>query len=75
MRKDQSDSVTIMERKMDTIWCVTITLLAAVSVFWAVTMIAGIELPDAVTRTIGIVALINIPIIVYTTVKKIQNKK
>lgn len=64
-----------MKRKIDIIWCVTIILLAALSVFWAVTMLAGIELPDVITRTLGIVTLINTPVIVYTTVKKIQNKK
>ena len=67
--------MTIMKRKIDIIWCVTIILLAALSVFWAVTMLAGIELPDVITRTLGIVTLINTPVIVYTTVKKIQNKK
>lgn len=64
-----------MKRKIDIIWCVTIILLAALSVFWAVTMLAGIELLDVITRTLGIVTLINTPVIVYTTVKKIQNKK
>jgi hypothetical protein len=36
--------------------------------------IVGAELPDSVKITLGVIELIALPVLVYTTLKKLKNK-
>ena len=41
----------------------------------AVTNIIGVQLPDIVIRLLGIIELIALPVLVFTTIKKVKNKE
>ena len=48
-------------------------IIGAATIILAGSNIIGIELPDIAVRIIGIVDLIALPVLAYTTVKKYQN--
>ena len=41
----------------------------------AVTNIISVQLPDIVIRLLGIIELIALPVLVFTTIKKVKNKE
>ena len=63
-----------MKNKNDLMWCFSLLIIVALAatIILAGSNIIGIELPDIVVRIIGIVDLIALPVLAYTTVKKIK---
>lgn len=61
-----------MKKKNDLIWSFILLIIGVATVILAGSNIIEIELPDVVVRIIGIVDLIALPVLVYTTVKKIK---
>lgn len=61
-----------MKKKNDLMWCFTLMIIGIATVILAGSNIIGIELPDIAVRIIGIVDLISLPVLAYTTVKKIK---
>lgn len=59
-----------MEKNNTRIWSLSLFIISIVTVVWAVCNIAGIKLPDLVIRTMGILDIIAIAVLVYTSLKK-----
>ena len=54
---------------------VSIALLGLSSAIMAIAGLAGFLLPDWLIRVLGIVSLLSLPVLVYSTVKKALNAK
>lgn len=61
-----------MKKKNDLMWCFSLLIISVATIILAGSNIIGIELPDIVVRIIGIVDLITLPVLAYTTVKKVK---
>ncbi|MBQ4042488.1 MAG: hypothetical protein IJD06_00710 [Clostridia bacterium] len=59
-----------MKKKYDFLWSISLMSIGIVAFILAGANIVGIELPDIAVRILGIVDLISIPVLVYSTVKK-----
>lgn len=61
-----------MKKKNDLVWSISLMIIGIATFILAGTNIVGIELPDVVVRLLGIVDLIALPFLVYSTVKKVK---
>ena len=59
-----------MKKKNDLVWSISLMLIGLATPILAGSNIVGIELPDVAVRILGIVDLIALPSLVYSTVKK-----
>ena len=66
-----------MKKKNDLMWCFSLLIIVALAatIILAGSNIIGIELPDIAVRIIGIIDLIALHVMVYTTVRKIIKDK
>lgn len=64
-----------MWRKLDTIWAISLFLIGIAAILLAGFNLMGIVLPDTATRIAGIIILIALPLLAYTTIKKISKQK
>ena len=61
-----------MRKKNDLVWSINLMIISIATFILAGSNIIGIELPDVAVRIIGIVDLIALPLLSYTTVKKVK---
>lgn len=61
-----------MKKTNDLMWSLSLLIIGVATVILAGSNVIGIELPDVAVRIIGIVDLIALPVLAYTTVKKIK---
>ncbi len=61
-----------MKKKNDLIWCLSLMVIGIATLILAGSNIIGIELPDIAVRIIGIVNLVALPVLAYTSVKKVK---
>jgi len=59
-----------MKKRIDLIWSMSLLVIGIATIILAGSNIIGIALPDVVVRVIGMVDLIALPFLVYTTIKK-----
>jgi len=59
-----------VKKKYDFLWSISLLSIGIAAFILAGANIVGIELPDIAVRILGIVDLISIPFLVYSTVKK-----
>lgn len=64
-----------MEKRSDLMWSMSLLVIGIATVILAGSNIIGIELPDIAVRIIGVIDLIALPVLAYTTVKKIKKDK
>lgn len=64
-----------MKKKNDLMWCFSLLIISVATIILAGSNIIGMELPDIVVRIIGIVDLIALPVLAYTTVKKVKKNQ
>lgn len=57
------------ERGLRKLWSVSLLVISCTSLVLSVSNLASIELPDLVKRILGVVGLLGIPILVYSSVK------
>ena len=60
-----------MKKKNDYVWSISLMVIGLSAFILAGSNVVGIELPDVVVWILGIVDLIALPLLVYSTVKKI----
>ena len=58
-----------MEKKIRILWSVSLLIITCVSLIIAVSNMASLELPDIAKRVLGIVDLLSIPVLVYSSIK------
>lgn len=56
--------------KNDLMWSISLVIIGIATVILAGSNIIGLTLPDAAVRVLGIIDLIALPFLVFTTVKK-----
>ncbi len=61
-----------MKKTNDLMWGLSLLIIGVATVILAGSNVIGIELPDAAVRTVGIVDLIALPVLAYTTIKKLK---
>lgn len=61
-----------MKKKNDLVWSISLLVVGLASLILAGTNIVGIELPDVAVRMLGVVDLIALPFLAYSTVKKVK---
>ncbi len=61
-----------MKKKNDLMWSFSLLAIGVATVILAGSNVIGIELPDVAARIIGIVDLVALPILVYSTVKRFE---
>lgn len=59
---------------MDKAWAISLTAIGISTIILAGAGIAGIELDQAVTRILGVIDLIALPVFAFSTVKKIARR-
>ena len=64
-----------MEKRNYLLWSLSLLVIGIATVILAGSNIIGIELPDIAVRIIGVIDLIALPVLAYTTVKKIKKNK
>ena len=62
-------------KKTNLFWAFSLIVIGICSVILAGSSILGIKLPDLIVRTIGIIDLIALPLLAYTTVKKAKSRQ
>lgn len=58
--------------KIDLIWCISLLIISAVTLTISISNIVGAELPDAVTRILGIVDILALPVLTFTSIKRFK---
>ena len=61
-----------MKKKNDLIWSISLMLIGIATFILAGANVVGMELPDVAVRILGIVDLIALPFLAYSTVKKVK---
>ena len=62
-------------KKINIMWSVSLIIIGVATIILAGANIIGIELPDIAARILGVLDLISLPVLAFSTVKKAQNKK
>lgn len=60
------------QRKVTKLWGISLMVISICSLILSITSMTEVELPDALKIVIGILDIIALPILVYTTVKKFR---
>ena len=63
-----------MKTKYDLIWSVSLTIIGIATLILSGSRITGIELSDTAVRILGIIDLISLPFLVFTSIKKFVKK-
>lgn len=58
-----------MEKKIRILWSVSLLIITCVTLIIAVSYMASLELPDIAKRVLGIIDLLSIPVLVYSSIK------
>ena len=61
-----------MKKKSDLMWSISLIAIGIATIILAGANIVGIDLPDMLVRLLGIVDLVALPILVYSTIKKVK---
>ena len=61
-----------MKKKNDLIWSISLMVIGIATFILAGSNIIGYKLPDIAIRVLGIVDLIALPFLAYSTVKKVK---
>ena len=61
-----------MKKKSDLMRSISLIAIGIATIILASANIVGIDLPDMLVRLLGIVDLVALPILVYSTIKKVK---
>lgn len=64
-----------MKKKNDLVWSISLMVISFATIILSGSNIIGIELPDIIVRIIGVIDLLALPVLAYTTVKKFKKDK
>ena len=62
-------------KKTEVLWIVSLIIIIIATIILAGSNFAGIELPDIAVRITGAFDLVALPILAYSTVKKMKSRK
>lgn len=61
-----------MKKRNDLLWSISLLVIGLAAIILTGLNIIGIDVPDIVVRIIGVIDLLALPVLVYTTVKKFK---
>ena len=61
-----------MKKRNDLLWSISLLVIGIATIILSGSNIIGIELPDIIVRIIGVIDLLFLPVLAYTTVKKMN---
>lgn len=61
-----------MKKKNDLVWGISLIIIGVATVVLAGSNVIGLKLPDIAVRIIGIVDLVALPVLAYTSVRKVR---
>lgn len=61
--------------KLDLVWAVCLIIIGLGSLIVSINNVFNMDFPNTMIKPIGIVDLITLPVLAFTTVKKIQRNK
>ena len=64
-----------MKRRIDYAWCISLIVVGIAAVILNGSNIAGIDLPDQLTRVIGIIDLAAVFVLIFSTIRKTIKKQ
>ncbi len=64
-----------MKKKNDLVWSISLLVIGIATIILAGGHIIGIEMSDIAVRIIGVIDLIALPVLAFTTVKKVKKDK
>lgn len=62
-------------KKINIMWSVSLIIIGVATIILAGANIIGIELPDIAARILGVLDLVSLPVLAFSTVKKAKSKK
>ena len=65
----------VSSKNINLFWAISLMAIGIATFIIAVTNIIGVQLPDIVIRLLGIIEIIALPVLVFTTIKKVKNKE
>ena len=60
------------EKALHTLWCVSLMVIGVATVLILGSNLFQLQMPDSVTGLLGILELVSLPILAFTTVKKLK---
>ena len=60
---------------INTMWSTSLLVIGIATIILAAANIVAIELPDIIVRVLGVIDLVSLPVLVFSTVKKAKSKK
>lgn len=64
-----------MKKRNDLLWSISLLVIGIATIILSGSNIIGIKLPDIIVRIIGVIDLLFLPVLAYTTVKKFKKDK
>ena len=61
-----------MKKRNDLLWSISLLVIGLATIIFTGLNIIGIDVPDIVVRIIGVIDLLPLPVLAYTTVKKFK---
>ena len=61
-----------MKKRNDLLWGISLLVIGLATIILTGLNISGIDVPDIVVRIIGVIDLLALPVLAYTTVKKFK---
>ncbi len=73
--KQMKSQAEKLEQTLNWLLGLSVALLGLSSAVMSIAALAGLTLPDPVTRALGLASLLSLPVLVYSTVKKALNAR
>ena len=61
-------------KKINAMWSISLLLISIATIILAGANIMGFELPDILVRVLGVIDLIALPLLVFSTIKKTSKR-
>ena len=61
-----------MNKKMTVVWSICLGVISFITVIIAISRIRDVGLPDDVIRVMGIIDMIALPVLAFTSVKRLK---
>lgn len=61
-----------MKKRNDLLWSISLLVIGLATIILTGLNISGIDVPDIVVRIIGVIDLLALPVLAYTTEKKLR---
>lgn len=63
-----------MKRRIDYVWCISLFVVGIATFILNGSNLIGIDLPDWLTRLLGIIDLVAVFVLIFTTIRKTIKK-